>query len=135
MFTADLDLSKAGPYYGDRGSNIDETIRSLERLRTFKVENYLTSHGKGVFDGNPAHLDRYLEIILSREDKIIDLLRKGARTLEQVVQEGIIYGKRTISTGPWDLTLTERIMIAKHLDRLVGMNRVRREGDFFILAH
>jgi hydroxyacylglutathione hydrolase len=133
MFTADLDLSKAGPYYGDRGSNIDETIRSLERLRTFEVETYLTAHGKGVFDGNPAHLDRYLEIILSREERIIDLLRKGAKTLDQVVQEGIIYGKKSISTGPWDLILTERVMMAKHLDRLVRTSRVRKEGDFFIL--
>jgi len=133
MFTADLDLSKAGPYYGDRGSNIDETIRSLERLRTFEVETYLTSHGKGVFDGNPAHLDRYLEIIFSREEKIIDLLRTGAKPPDQVVREGIIYGKKSVSTSPWDLTLSERIMMAKHLDRLLRMSRVRKEGDFFIL--
>ena len=134
MFTADLDLSKAGPYYGDRGSNIDETIRSLERLRAFEVETYLTSHGKGIFDGDPAHLDRYLKIILSREEKLIDLLRKEPRTLEQVVEEGIIYGKKSIAAGPWDLTLSERVMMAKHLDRLARMNRVRREGDFFILT-
>jgi len=133
MFTADLDLSKAGPYYGDRGSDIDETIRSLERLKTFEVETYLTSHGKRVIDGDPAHLDRYLQIILSREEKLMDLLREGPRTLEQITEEGIIYGKRSIATGPWDLTLTERIMMAKHLDRLTRMGQVRKEGDSFNL--
>ena len=134
MFTADLDLSKAGPYYADRGSDIDETIRSLERLKAFEVETYLTSHGKGIFDGDPAHLDRYLQIILSREEKLLDLLRKGPRTLGQVTEEGIIYGKRSIAAGPWDLTLSERVMMAKHLDRLIRMDRVRKEGDSFILS-
>jgi len=134
MFTADLDLTKGGPYYGDRGSDIDETIRSLERLKTFEVETYLTSHGKGIFDGDPAHIDRYLKIILSREEKLIDLLKKGPRTLEEIVEEGIIYGKKSIAAGPWDLTLSERVMMAKHLDRLARMNRVRWEGDFFILT-
>lgn len=134
MFTADLDLTKGGPYYGDRGSDIDETIRSLERLKTFEVETYLTSHGKGIFDGDPAHIDRYLKIILSREEKLIDLLKKGPRILGEIVEEGIIYGKKSISAGPWDLTLSERVMMAKHLDRLASMDRVRREGDFFILT-
>jgi glyoxylase-like metal-dependent hydrolase (beta-lactamase superfamily II) len=134
MFTADLDLTKAGPYYGDRGSDIEETIRSLERLKTFEVETYLASHGKGIFDGDPANIDRYLEIILLREEKLVDFLRKGPRTLDQVVQEGIIYEKKSLSVGPWDLTLSEKIMMAKHLDRLVRMNRVRLEGDLFILT-
>jgi glyoxylase-like metal-dependent hydrolase (beta-lactamase superfamily II) len=62
MFTADLDLTKAGPYYGDRDSDIDETIQSVERLKGFDVETYLTSHGKGIFDGGPKNINRYLEI-------------------------------------------------------------------------
>jgi glyoxylase-like metal-dependent hydrolase (beta-lactamase superfamily II) len=70
MFTADLDLTKAGPYYGDRTSDIDETIRSLERLKTFEVETYLTAHGKGILEGDSGHIDRYLEVIFLREEKL-----------------------------------------------------------------
>ena len=133
MFTADLDLTKAGPYYGDRGSDIDETIQSLKRLKAFDVETYLTSHGKGIFDGGPENIDRYLEIIFLREERLIGFLRKGSKTLDQVVQEGIIYGEKTISAGPWDLTLSEKFMMAKHLDRLMRMSRVQKERDFFTL--
>jgi glyoxylase-like metal-dependent hydrolase (beta-lactamase superfamily II) len=134
MYTADLDLTKAGPYYGDRTSDIDETIRSLERLKTFEVETYLTAHGKGILEGDPGHIDRYLEVIFQREEKLIDLLNKGPKTLDQVVQEGIIYGNRA-PLGPWDLTLSERAMIMKHLSRLVGMNRVKQEGDVYVLRN
>ncbi|MBI5966584.1 MAG: MBL fold metallo-hydrolase [Deltaproteobacteria bacterium] len=134
MFTADLDLTKAGPYYGDRGSDIEETIQSLKRLKTFEVETYLTSHGKGIFDGDPANIDRYLEIIYLREGKLIEFLKTGPKTLEQVVKEGIIYGQSPNALGAWDLTLTEKIMMAKHLGRLARIGRVRQEGEFFILV-
>jgi len=134
MFTADLDLTKAGPYYGDRTSDIDETIRSLERLKTFEVETYLTAHGKGILEGDPGHIDRYLEVIFLREEKLIGLLSKGPKTLDQVVQEGIIYGNKS-PIGPWDLTLSERTMILKHLSRLVSMNQVEQEGDFYVLRN
>jgi len=134
LFTADLDLTKAGPYYGDRTSDIDETIHSLERLKTFDVETFLTAHGKGVLEGDPEYINRYLEVIFLREEKLIDLLSKGAKTLDQVVQEGIIYGNKP-PIGPWDLTLSERAMILKHLSRLVSINRVEQEGDVYVLLN
>ncbi len=133
MFTADLDLIKAGPYYGDKGSDIDETIRSLERLKTYEVETFLTSHGKEIYEGDPGNIDRYLEIIFIREEKLLRLLRRGTRTLDQIIQEGIIYGGRSISLGPWDLLASERNMMAKHLSWMVRKGMVRRERDLFIL--
>lgn len=134
LFTADLDLTKAGPYYGDPASDIEETIHSLELLKTLEVETYLTAHGKGILEGDPEYIDRYLEVILLREERLIKLLSKGARTLDQVAQEGIIYGNKS-PLGPWDLTLSEKAMILKHLSRLVSMNRVEQEGDLYVLRN
>ncbi len=134
LFTADLDLTRAGPYYGDRTSDIDETIRSLELLKTFEVETYLTAHGKGILEGDPEYINRYLEVIFLREEKLIDLLNKSPKTLDQIVQEGIIYGNKS-PIGPWDLTLSEKAMTLKHLSRLVNMSRVEQEGDLYILRN
>lgn len=134
FFTGDLDLTRIGPYYADRTSSLEDTLRSLERLKTYPVETYLTSHGKGIYDGNPAYIDRYLNIIFSREEKLIDLLQRGPKTLTQVVKEGIIYGQHPGILGAWDLSLSERGMMIKHLDRLIKTNRVRQEGDLFILT-
>ncbi len=119
------------PYYADRTSSLEDTLRSLERLKTYQVETYLTSHGKGIYDGNPAYIDRYLNIIFSREEKLIDLLQRGPKTLTQVVEKGIIYGQHPGILGTWDLSLSEKGMMIKHLDRLVKTNRVRQEGDLF----
>jgi ribonuclease/clavin/mitogillin len=134
MFTADLDLVKAGPYYADRTSSVDEIIQSLERLKTYPVETYLTSHGKGIYDGDPTIVDQYLNIVLSRGERLIDLLKQGPKTLDQIVEEGIIYGKNPKSLGAWDLSLSERGMMIKHLERLMKMNQVRQDKNLFLLV-
>jgi glyoxylase-like metal-dependent hydrolase (beta-lactamase superfamily II) len=133
LFTADLDLTRVGPYYADRTSDIEKTIRSLERIKTYPAEIYLTAHGKGIYDGDPGHIDRYLSIIFSREERLIDFLRQGARSLEEITAEGIIYGKDPPFLEDWDLSLPERMMIVKHLDRLIRLDGVRKEGDLYVL--
>jgi glyoxylase-like metal-dependent hydrolase (beta-lactamase superfamily II) len=133
LFTADLDLTRVGPYYADRTSDIEKTIRSLERMKGIKAETYLTAHGKGIFKGDPAYIDRYLGIIFEREDRLIDFLRRGPKTLEQITAEGIIYGKNPAFLGAWDLTISEKMMIVKHLDRLIRRGGVRKEGALYVL--
>jgi glyoxylase-like metal-dependent hydrolase (beta-lactamase superfamily II) len=131
LFTADLDLTRAGPYYADRTSDIEKTIRSLERLKGIQAETYLTAHGRGVYEGDPAYIDRYLQIIAAREERLLEFLQKGPRDLPEIVAEGLIYGKNPAFLGEWDLTISERMMIAKHLGRLIGQGRVRRDGDSY----
>jgi len=133
LITGDLDLTKAGPFYADRASSVEDMIQSLKRLKTYPAEVYLTAHGKGVLEGDPAYIDQYLDIVLSREERLIDLLKQGPRNLHQVVEEGIIYGRNPKTMGAWDLSLSERGMMIKHLERLVKMHRVTLEGDLYIL--
>ena len=133
LFTADLDLTKAGPYYGDRTSDIEETIQSLEHLKSFPADFYLTSHGKGIFKGHPGFIDRYIEIIFEREDKMVRFLKTGPKTINQIVNEGIIYEKKSISVGPWNLTASEGFMVAKHLERLIRRGRVQKREKLYTL--
>jgi hypothetical protein len=53
--------------------------------------------------------------------------------LEAITAEGIIYGKNPAFLGAWDLTISERMMIAKHLARLIRLGGVRKEGDLYVL--
>jgi len=131
LFTADLDLTRTGPYYADRTSDIEKTIRSLERLKGIQAETYLTAHGKGVYEADPAYIDRYLQVIPAREERLLEFLRKKPGNLPEIVSEGFIYGKNPAFLGEWDLAISERMMIAKHLDRLIRQSRVRRDGDFY----
>ena len=133
LFTADLDLTRAGPYYADRTSDIEKTIRSLERLKGIQAETYLTAHGRGVYEGDPAYIERYLRIIHAREERLLEFLQKEPGNLPEIVAEGLIYGKNPAFLGEWDLTISERMMIGKHLDRLIRSNRVCKEGPLFRL--
>jgi glyoxylase-like metal-dependent hydrolase (beta-lactamase superfamily II) len=133
MYTADLDLVKAGPYYGDQGSDIDDMIDSLERLAEIDVDTYLTAHGKiGIYDGNPEYVQNYLNTLFQREERLLEYLNTGPKTLQEITDLGIIYGKREI-TGAWDLTISERYMMKKHLQRLERLQRVRQENDHYML--
>lgn len=135
LFLADLDLVKFGPYYGDKASSVDDTIESLKRLAEIDVDVYLVSHGKeAILDGDPVHIDRYMGIIFQREEKLLAFLDSGPKTLEEVTAHGIIYGGHTLSDGAWDLSLSERSMMKKHLERLECSGKARQtDGRWHLL--
>jgi glyoxylase-like metal-dependent hydrolase (beta-lactamase superfamily II) len=136
LYLADLDLVKAGPYYGDMGSSIEDTIQSCHRLAAIDVDAYLVAHGKeGVLDADPAHIHRYLAVIRKREEKLLDFLASGPKSLDEVTAQGIIYGGRTLTDGAWELSLSERSMMLKHLERLERQGTVRRDnGRYYLLS-
>lgn len=131
LFLADYDLVRAGPYYGDALSSLEDTIASLEKLMRVPAKTYLTAHGRlGVHPGDPGLIRRYLAVIDQREERVLDHLRPGPLGLDQVTALGIIYGGKTLDTA-WDLSQSERMMMSRHLERLVAQGRVRREGGLF----
>lgn len=136
LFLGDYDLTRTGPYYADRASSIEDTLQSLERLKKCPAETYLTAHGKGIYEADPALIDRYLKIIYQREGRVEEFLKGGPRLFDEIVREGIVYGKDPTALGPWDFLISERIMIAKHLSRLVNSGKVMpAEGcRMFVLA-
>ena len=133
LYLADWDLVKSGPYYGDPVSDLDQTILSLKRLMTIPADIYLTAHGKGVHEGDPEIIEQYLGSIAAREERLLEFLRKGPATLDRITDQGIIYG-RTKSIGAWNLAVSERHMMHKHLARLMRLGRVFREGDRYCAA-
>ena len=135
IFLADLDLVKFGPYYGDKASSIDDTINSLQRLAKIDADVYLVSHGKdGILDGDPAHIERYLDVIYQREEKLLDFLASGPKTIDEVTAHGVIYGGHKLASGAWDLGISEMAMMLKHLERLERLGRVGNESGMYILS-
>jgi glyoxylase-like metal-dependent hydrolase (beta-lactamase superfamily II) len=132
LFLGDYDLVKAGPYYGDVSSDLDASIWSLKELVTIEVDTYLTAHGKGIFEGSPELILNYLDIIYQREEKLLAVLTDGPKTLDEITAVGIIYGKPK-ALGMWDLSLSERMMMRKHLERLVSQSKVFEENGRYHL--
>jgi glyoxylase-like metal-dependent hydrolase (beta-lactamase superfamily II) len=134
IFLADLDLVKFGPYYGDNGSSIDDTINSLQRLAKIDADVYLVSHGKaGILDGDPAHIQRYIQVIYQREEKLMAFLASGPKTIQEVTDHGVIYGGHKLANGAWDLSKSEQSMMQKHLERLERIGSVQHENGAYHL--
>lgn len=123
VFLADLDLSGFGPYYGYIDSNIEQFVRSIDRVRHLPFEVAVSSH-KDVFHGREtilAELDRYEQKITEREDKILTFLAEK-RTLEEIVDAAFIYGNFPEPEVMY--RMIEKTMIIKHLEHFTANGQV-----------
>jgi hydroxyacylglutathione hydrolase len=132
LFLGDYDLSSFGPWYGDRDSDIDATIASINRLQKIPAKVWITAHERGVFENEPGELwDRYLRVIEVREQKLLDHLKKP-RTISDIVDARIIYGRKREPASFYDFG--ERALMRKHLERLMRQGIVVTDGSTYGLA-
>jgi hydroxyacylglutathione hydrolase len=131
LFAGDYDLTRFGPWYGDLFSGIDEIRASIERLRALPARIVLTGHETGVFAPPSRELwQQYGGVIAERERKLISLLEKP-RTLEEIVDSWIIYGK---PREPKEFfAFGERVHMKKHLEHLQKRGIVCTEDGLYRL--
>jgi hypothetical protein len=127
----DYDLTSFGSWYGDRYSNIDQTIESIHRLRDIPAKIWLTGHETGVFEQDPGELwDKYLAVIDTRQNRLENLLSEP-RTMDEIIQAWIVYGRpREPKEFYW---FGEKAIIGKHLQRMEEKGRLARDGQRFAL--
>jgi len=133
LFTGDYDLTRFGPWYGDLFSDIDATRASIGCLREIPTHIVLTGHETGFFEDPPAELWRqYGSVITEREKKLLVLLDRP-RTLEEIVNSWIIYGRPREPKAFF--AFGERVHMIKHLEHLqkrgvvLSENGRYRKGD------
>ena len=126
LFMGDYDLTRFGPWYGDRFSSIEDTIASIEHLRRIPAKVRLTSHETGIYEKEPGELwDQYLGVIKEREEKLLKFLEKP-RTMEEIVEAWIVYGRPREPRVFF--AFGERAIMKKHLERLIEQSIVIHEG-------
>ncbi len=94
--------------------------------------SHVIHYGTGVFEASPDLITDYLGIIFQREARLLDLLAGGPKTLDEITAACIIYG-RPKGLGAWDLSLSERMMMGKHVERLMGQGAVIAENGRYSL--
>ena len=123
-FIGDIDLSTFGPYYGDATSSLGDFRRSLARLPELEASVWITSHHKGVYTERAAFeaaLRAYTARLDAREAALIERLRTGPRSLDELAAEGLLY---PAGYGSPSSQAIERRTIAQHLDELAAAGRV-----------
>ncbi|MDQ1336158.1 MAG: hydroxyacylglutathione hydrolase [Thermodesulfobacteriota bacterium] len=132
LLLGDYDLTRFGPWYGDRGSSIQETILSVNRLRDVPAYIWLSSHEQGVFEEDPGdRWDQYVAVIHEREKKLVQRLQTP-RTLQDIVEAWIIYGRPREPKAFFEFG--ERVHMKKHLEKLMNEGRVVKDGPYYAMS-
>lgn len=132
LFMGDYDLTGFGPWYGDKGSSIEGTIESIERLRRVEARAWIVGHESGVLEEQPGSLwDQYLGVIRRREERILSLLAEP-RSLGELIDQWVLYGKPKEPKIFYQLG--ERLHMGKHLARLVKQGRVTSRDGIYRLT-
>jgi len=114
LFSGDICLTKAGPWYGEIYADPGQMIDSINRVIELKPKRMISSHiNKMVTDCVPC-LEEYRDRIYRRDDNIYDFLKKKPKTIHEIAGHGLIYKEYPTM---W-VTFWEKLMIIKHLERL-----------------
>lgn len=135
LFVSDVDLTPLGPWYANIPSNIEDFLASLERLKNFACNYFVSSHGARIYQREQflKKLARFREAFDRREEKLLSALKTKPHTLDELSKIGIIYKKTHLQKDPLKAAF-EKQMLAKHLKRFAGQGLTHQEGDKWVLS-
>jgi glyoxylase-like metal-dependent hydrolase (beta-lactamase superfamily II) len=130
LFLGDYDLTSFGPWYGDVYSSIEQTIKSIHRLKAIPARTWIASHNTGLFEENPGKLwNNYENVIYQREERILKFLNKP-KTLEKILSAWLIYGK---PREPLELfEFNERVLLGKHIEYLEQRGKIMLDKNQYV---
>lgn len=127
LIGGDIDLTRFGPWYGHRLSDLDDFILSLEKVAGTDMGLFISSHEEALIKGDiKKRLSDYAAVFTEREKRILSALDTPA-TLEELVDMKLIYGRHPHSV--FLLRYFEKQMLQKHLDRLLKAGKVVLEDS------
>jgi len=126
IFTADICLTKVGPWYGDPDTTMDQFTNSIDKIIRLKPAKLATGHLMEVLTENiPETLTRYRDRIFKREERILNFLKNNTASINEIAEKKFIYPVHPTSF----VFFWEKAMVKKHLDHLAGLGLVSMTGD------
>ena len=128
FFTADVDLSSFGPFYGDVTSSLPDFRASLRLSNEIEASVYSTYHHKREVRGTAEFrklLGVFADVIDQRTQRVLDLLDEPA-ALDDLIGKGVVYRAGRVPTYA---VTSERAMTQLHLDELIDIGKVAQETD------
>ena len=129
LYSADIDLSRGGPWYGGASSDIDIFIESIRRVKDMQPTIIISSHVGVIRDRIPERLENYVEQIYVKEERLLQAL-KTPQTLDDLVDKHLFHQK-----APKQLielyNFFEKAWISVHLERLERLSLINREEQMY----
>jgi len=131
VYTADIDLTSFGPWYGGSDGDIQCFLDSMERVTKLNADVYVTGHEIGIVKKSEflTRLEKFKSKIFERDRNILEFLRnrKNGAALTEIASRGLIYGCELL-VDEW-IYMWEKIMVRKHLERLERLGSAYRKGN------
>jgi glyoxylase-like metal-dependent hydrolase (beta-lactamase superfamily II) len=121
LFTGDLILGAGTTVIPLDGGDMRDYLASLERLLELDIESIYPGHGPRIADPH-AKIREYLSHRLERERQIVEAIRAGARSVEQMVE-------RIYTEIPRSLWPAAGQSVLSHLVNLEREGRAQRQLD------
>jgi glyoxylase-like metal-dependent hydrolase (beta-lactamase superfamily II) len=133
LFTADIDLTRFGPWYAHTCSNLTDFIASIKKCMDINPPVILSGH-KGIIKENiKERLQAYMDVILTREARVINHLKESPLTLDQLSYKNIFYDDAQTGSDPF-MRLLEKMAVYVHLQRLMELGEVKQQEDVFYIV-
>ncbi|MCP4133451.1 MAG: MBL fold metallo-hydrolase [bacterium] len=129
IFIGDICLSKVGPWYGDPDTDVDDFIRSVDKIIELKPKMLATSHIPDLLidgtDDIKGILTEYKERVYSREKRILDFLHTHTANINEISEKKLIYRVHPSTF----VEFWEKSMVKKHLHRLLDAGKIEKLDD------
>ena len=128
VFGADIDLTEFGPYYGHPNSSVDQFRDSIHMLKENHYTGLVSGHLVNPLVVEYAQaLDAYERQIDMREDLVLLAIQNGAKSIQEITVNPIIYPSLT---DPVYLQF-ETWMIEHHVKELERKGLVEKRNKRF----
>ncbi len=129
LFAGDISLSKFGPWYFHVCSNINDFIDSIKKCMDLKPEVLICGHSGLIKEKIQQRLQDYINKIYETDDRFLEFLTEP-KNFEQLVARYFFFGPNLKELVRFR-RFFERMGTAKHLERLIELNLVRKEDDLY----
>ena len=114
LFSGDIDLVPAGPWYSSASADVGDLISSVDKIRQMNPRMVVPSHRRVQTEDIQHQLQVYIQVVLDRQDRIIELLNEP-HTLNALSEYGLVFPARN---NMYEV-FWERMTIRNHLKHLL----------------
>lgn len=121
LFTGDICLTAAGPWYGELYANPDDMIKSIDKIIAMKPNRIASCHINSVYNSDVTkRLNEFKNRIFKRDERIYNFLKEKPADIHKLAENKLIY---RYHPSPF-VVFWEKLMLIKHLARLKEMDMV-----------
>ncbi len=128
LFTADIDLTPFGPFYGHDFADIDGFIQSIRSLRKVPAKRLATGHAGPFFDQSAERLLAFEEVIYQRDRLLLQELSEP-HPLDFFLGKNFFYPH--YPEPQFLIRWFEQIHLEKQLERLVRSGEVIQSAGLY----